>query len=159
VQSIPFQAFLKSSLTALCCDLFGIYPHASDHEAPGEIGWLCYSVKPQDDKHLSHLFSKLCDEHVGVKWKIIKTRLKPDPCDKGQPFALHVEGPGQNLHECTQKLLQWYRSNSRSFLDGTKMQLIPPWHNIFAQENKVKVGTLVTHQVALNVQYGHATTQ
>jgi hypothetical protein len=37
------------------------------------------------------------------------------------------------------------------------MRLIPPWHNIFAQDHKVKVGTLVASQVALNKRYAHAT--
>jgi hypothetical protein len=38
-----------------------------------------------------------------------------------------------------------------------KIHLIPPWQNIFAQDNKVKVGTLLARQVALNERYSHAT--
>jgi hypothetical protein len=68
-----------------------------------------------------------------------------------------VEGPNNKLQECHQTLLDWYGSDSKSFPDGTKMHLISPWHNIFAQENKVKVGTLVARQVALNERYAHAT--
>jgi predicted kinase len=159
-QSIPFASIINSSLNTLVRDELGLYQRASDHEAPGEIGWLCYSVRPQDEERLSSLLSDLCDEHIGVKWKIIHTSdgfKKWDPNDKSRPFALRVEGPSNRLQECRQKLLDWYGSDSKSFPDGTKMRFIPPWHNIFAQDNKVKVGTLVACQVALNERYAHAT--
>jgi hypothetical protein len=159
-QSLPFAAVINSSLNALVRDDLGLYQRASDHEAPGEIGWLCYSVRPQDEERLSSLLSELCDEHIGVKWNIIRTSdgfKKWDPADKSRPYALHVEGPSSRLQECRQRLLDWYGSESKSFPDGTKMRLIPPWSNIFAQDNKVKVGTLVARQVALNERYAHAT--
>jgi hypothetical protein len=66
-QSIPFASIINSSLNALARDELGLYQWASDHEAPGEIGWLCYSVRPQDEESLSSLLSDLCDEHIGVK--------------------------------------------------------------------------------------------
>lgn len=160
-QSLPFAAVVNASLNALMRDEFGLYQRASDHEAPGKIGWLCYSVRPQDEDRPSILFSELCNEHIGVKWKFIRTSdgfKKWDPSDKSRPYALHVEGPNNKLLECRQTLLDWYGSDSKSFPDGTKMRLIPPWQNIFAQENKVKVGTLVARQVALNERYAHATT-
>jgi hypothetical protein len=70
-QSLPFAAIINSSLNALVGDKLSLYQRASDHEAPGEIGWLCYSVRPQDKERLSALLSDLCDEHIGVKWKFI----------------------------------------------------------------------------------------
>jgi hypothetical protein len=54
-QSLPFAAIINSSLNALVRDDLGLYQHASDHEAPGEIGWLCYSIRPQDEERLSAL--------------------------------------------------------------------------------------------------------
>jgi hypothetical protein len=145
-QSVPFALIINSSLNVLVRDELGLYQRASDHEALGEIRWLCYSVRPQDEECLSSLLSDLCNKHIGVKWKIIHTSdgfKKWDPTDKSRPYALQVEGPSNKLQECHQKLLDWYGSGSRSFPDGMKMHLIPPWHNIFAQDNKVKVGTLV----------------
>jgi hypothetical protein len=71
---------------------------------------------------------------------------------------MHIEGPSNKLHECSKALSEWYGSSSMSFPDGTKMRLIPPWHNIFAQENKVKVGTLVARQLALSEWHAQATT-
>jgi hypothetical protein len=71
---------------------------------------------------------------------------------------MHVEGSSHKLHECSQALSQWYGSSSKTFPDGTKMRLIPPWHNIFAQENKVKVGTLVARLLALSERHAQATT-
>jgi hypothetical protein len=66
-QSVPFASIINSSLNALVRDELGLYQQASDHEAPGDIGWLCYSVCPQDEERLSSLLSDLCDEHIGVK--------------------------------------------------------------------------------------------
>jgi hypothetical protein len=137
-QSIPFPAVINSSLNVLVRDDLGLYPRALDHEAPGEIGWLCYSIRLQDEERLSALLSDLCEDIIGVKWKMIRTSdgfKKWDPTDKSRPFALHVEEPSNRLQECRQKLLDWYGSDSKSFPDGTKMRLIPPWHNIFAQDN------------------------
>jgi hypothetical protein len=160
-QSILFSAVIHTALSALRTDSFGLYPRASDHESPGEIGWMCYSVRSQDEQRLSALLSDICGEHIGVKWKMVCTSegfKKWDPADKSHPFAMHVEGPSNKLQECSQALSQWYGSASKTFLDGTKMRLIPPWHNIFANENKVKVGTLVACQLALSERHAQATT-
>ncbi len=43
-QSVPFASIINSSLNALARDYIGLYQRASDHEVPGEIGWLCYSL-------------------------------------------------------------------------------------------------------------------
>jgi hypothetical protein len=72
-QTIPFTAVIHSALSALRTDSFSLYPRASDHESPGEIGWLCYSVRAQDDQRLSALLSDICGEHIGIKWKAIRT--------------------------------------------------------------------------------------
>jgi hypothetical protein len=122
---------------------------------------LCYSVRAQDEHRLSALYSDICGEHIGVKWKMIRTSegfKKYNPNKKNRPYAMHVEGPSHKLQECHLALSQWYGSASKLFPDGTKMRLIPPWHNIFAQENKVKVGTLVTRQLALSERHAQATT-
>jgi hypothetical protein len=98
-------------------------PRASDHESPGEIGWLCYSVRAQDEQRLSALFSDICGEHIGVKWKMIRTSdgfKKYDPNDKNRPYAMHVEGPSHKLQEYSLALSQWYGSASKLFPDGTK---------------------------------------
>jgi hypothetical protein len=63
-QSIPFAAIINFSLNALVRDELGLYQWASDLKGPGEIGWLCYSVHPQDEESLSSLLSKWCDEQI-----------------------------------------------------------------------------------------------
>ena len=64
--------------------------------------------------------------------------------------ALHIEGPSDRAHEIRTKLAKWYSSSSKSFPDGTKMRLIPPFHTIISTDSKAKFGTLVARQEALN---------
>jgi hypothetical protein len=55
--------------------------------------------------------------------------------------------PKMDVHN---KMSKWHSSSSSSFLDGTKMRLIPPINNILSREGKMKMATLLMHQEALN---------
>ena len=89
----------------------------------------------------------LTGELLGVKWKQVKTiegYKKRDLNDTSpRVMALHIEGPADRSHEIRQKLSAWYSSSSKSFPDGTKMRLIPPFNTILSRDNKVKFATLV----------------
>lgn len=114
---------------------FGLYPRASDHEDSADVGWLLYSNKFQDSQRLAQLFSSLVNEKVGVKWKPIHTNERfckdPSPANPAEPVsAMHIEAAANKAIMVRQALLQWYNSTSKSFPDGTKMRLVPPFQTI-----------------------------
>jgi len=135
-QNRPFCEVLDRTLSSLHNQEISIYTKATDHESPADVGWFLYSTRFQDDEQLTELLSQAAGEHVGVKWKQIRTTVgyqKPDPDNPVKQIkAFHVEGPSDKAHEIRSRLSRWYSSSSSEFLDGTKMRLIPPISNIFS---------------------------
>jgi hypothetical protein len=84
------------------------------------------------------MLSSLVQERIGVKWTPIRTndRFKKGPEDTTRTFALHIEGASNCTEIIRQKLAKWYGSQSRTFPDGTKMWLVPPFHSIFFSNAK-----------------------
>ena len=111
---------------------------------------------------MTDLLSQATQEHIGVKWKQIRTTVgyqKPDPANLVQPIkAFHLEGPSDKAHDIRTKLARWYSSSSNEFLEGTKMRLIPPISSIFSRDGKVKIASLIARQDALNTRLAHAST-
>jgi hypothetical protein len=153
---------LDRTVSSLRNQEISIYTKATDHESPTDIGWFLYSTRFQDDERLTELLSAAVGEHVGVKWKQIRTTVgyqKPDPAIPiKQIKAFQVEGPSDKAHEIRNRLSRWYSSSSNEFLDGTKMRLIPPITNIFSRDGKLKIASLLTRQDALNTRLAHAST-
>ena len=161
-QNKPFKEIMDRALASLKNHNLGVYPKASNHENSSDAGWLLYSTRQQDEERLAYLLSMLTGELLGVKWKQVRTTegyKKRDPNDTSpRVMALHIEGPADRSHEIRQKLSAWYSSSSKSFPDGTKMRLIPPFNTILSRDNKVKFATLVARQEALNRRLAHSTT-
>ncbi len=161
-QNKPFREVMERAMSSLRNHNLGVYPRACDHENSSDVGWLLYSARQQDDERLAHLLSTLTGELLGVKWKQVRTTegyKKRDPNDNSpRVMALHIEGPADKSHEIRQKLSKWYSSSSKSFPDGTKMRLIPPFNTILSRDNKVKFATLVARQEALNRRLAQTTT-
>jgi hypothetical protein len=140
---------------------FGLYPRASDHEDSADVGWLLYSNKFQDSQRLAQLFSSLVNEKVGVKWKPIHTNERfckdPSPANPAEPVsAMHIEAAANKAIMVRQALLQWYNSTSKSFPDGTKMRLVPPFQTITIFSHKAKYSALVARQASLSAKIGSA---
>jgi hypothetical protein len=159
-QNKPFKEVVEKIVGSIRNQDIGVWPKASDHESSTDVGWLLYSTRQQDEERLSALLSNLTGETLGVKWKPIRTTegfTKRDP-SAVIVRALHIEGPSDRAHEIRLKLAKWYSSSSTSFPDGTKMRLIPPFHTIISSDSKIKFGTLVARQEALNRRLAYSTT-
>ncbi len=159
-QNKPFKEVVEKIVGSIRNQDIGVWPKASDHESSTDVGWLLYSTRQQDEERLSALLSNLTGETLGVKWKPIRTTegfTKRDP-SAVIVCALHIEGPSDRAHEIRLKLAKWYSSSSTSFPDGTKMRLIPPFHTIISSDSKIKFGTLVARQEALNHRLAYSTT-
>ncbi len=146
----------RSSLDNLS---YGLWPRASDHEVAGDIGWLLYSTRFQDEERIATLLSNLTGESIGAKWKPIRTtdgfNRKKEPNDPSQIVrAIHLECASDKVHNIRQKLSTWYGSSSKSFPDGTTMRLVPPFITILSPANKIKYGSLVARQAALSSRLG-----
>jgi hypothetical protein len=161
-QNRPFREVLDRTLSSLRNQEISIYTKATDHESPADVGWFLYSTRFQDDERLTELISGSVGEHIGVKWKQIRTTVGYQKLDPANPVkqikAFHIGGPGDKAHEIRSRLSRWYSSSSSVFLDGTKMRLIPPISNIFSRDGKVKIASLISRQDALNSRLAHATT-
>jgi len=98
------------------------------------------------------MLSSLVQERIGAKWRPIHTndRFKKGPEDTTRTFALHIEGASNCTEIIRQKLAKWYGSQSRTFPDGTKMWLVPPFHSIFFFKCKAKYSSLAARQAALS---------
>jgi hypothetical protein len=141
---------------------FGLYPRASDHEDSAEVGWLLYSNKFQDSQRLAQLLSSLVNEQVGVKWKPIRTNDRfckdPSPASPTETVsAMHIESAATKAVMIRQALLKWYSSSSKSFPDGTKMRLAPPFQAITIFAHKSKYSALVARQASISAKIGSAT--
>jgi hypothetical protein len=129
-QAMPFSAFMDKAKYSLENNDFSLWPKASDNENTTDVGWLLYSTRAQDEERLSALLSEITGEHIGVKWKPIrssnaKIRKKDQTPNKVKVKALHVECTVDRLQEVRDKLTLWYSSSSRKFPDGMKMRLVP----------------------------------
>jgi hypothetical protein len=141
---------------------FSLWPKASDHELATDAGWLLYSTRLQDEERISEMVSSLCNEKIGAKWKPIRTtdgtNRSKDKDNNIRVYALHLECASDRALEVRQKLAKWYGSNSKSFPDGTKMRLVPPFNTILSSGNKQKYASLIARQAALNSRLGTGTT-
>ena len=140
---------------------YGFYPRASDHEDSAEVGWLLYSTKYQDSERLSEMFSSLTQEKVGVKWKAIRTndRFRKETNNDSPTevtFAMHLESAANKAPLIRSKLAKWYSTTSRSFPDGTKLRLVPPYQSLTAFSHKTKYSALVARQAAISARIGSA---
>ena len=134
-----------------------LWPNACDHESVSDIGWLLYSTREQDSDCIAEMLSSLVGEMIGAKWRPIRTadgftRKKDNEgsAAKEPVRALHLEGASDRVHNLRDKLAQWYGTSSTSFPDGTKMRLIPPYSTMISRANKMKYGSIVARQEALN---------
>jgi hypothetical protein len=161
-QSKSFHSIVEKALSSIRNQDIGVWPKSCDHESTTDVGWLLYSNRQQDENRLALLLSQLAGEIVGVKWKPVRTTegfKKKEPTDTSIIVrALHIEGPADKANEIRTKLSKWYSSASTSFPDGTKMRLIPPFHTIISSDNKIKFGTLVARQEAINKRLATSTT-
>jgi hypothetical protein len=149
-QSISLHEFMDKAQSSLDNLSFGLRPKASDHEVAADIGWLLYSA---------NLLSNLIGESIGAKWKPIRTtdgfNRKKETSDPSQIVrAIHLECASDKVHDICRKLSHWYGSSSKSFPDGTTMRLVPPFITILSSANKIKYGSLVARQSALNARLG-----
>jgi hypothetical protein len=160
-QSISFPTFMEKAWHSLENQDFSLWPKASDHELAMDVGWLLYSTRQQDEERIADMISKLTGENIGVKWKPIRTtdgvNRKKDP-NSAHVYALHLESSADRAQEARKKLSKWFGSSSKSFPDGTKMRLVPPFNTILSSGNKQKYASLIARQLALNSRIGSTTT-
>jgi hypothetical protein len=140
---------------------YGLFLRASDHEDSAEVGWLLYSTKFQDPERLAHLLSSLCKENVGVKWRPIRTNDRYRKEKTNGPAiestnAMHIEAAANKVIDIRRKLATWYSTSSRTFPDGTKLRLVPPFQSIMSFTHKTKYAALVARQAALTSKIGSA---
>jgi DNA-binding transcriptional regulator GbsR (MarR family) len=158
-QAITFQEFMEKARPSLTNLAMGLWPKASDHEAAAEIGWLLYSTRLQDEERIASMISYLTGELIGAKWKPIRTtdgyNRKKDPVDPTELVrAIHLESAVDKVHDLRNQLSTWYGSSAKTFPDGTKMRLVPPFSSILSSANKIKYGSLVARQAALSARLG-----
>jgi hypothetical protein len=161
-QSIPFSVFMEKTRHSLENQAFSLWPKASDHELATDAGWLLYSTRLQDEERIADLMSSLTGEKIGAKWKPIRTtegaqKIK-QPDNNSRVSAIHLECSTEKAQEVRQKLSPWYGSMAKSFPDGTKMRLVPPFNTILSTSNKHKYASLIARQSALNSRLGSSTT-
>jgi hypothetical protein len=140
---------------------FSLWPNASDHKLATDIGWLLYSTRQQDEVRIAEMISSLTGEKIGAKWKPIRTTdgsNKSKDNNSSRVNAIHLECAAYNAQEACQKLSKWYGSSSKSFPDGTKMRLVPPFYTILSSGNRQKYASLIARQSALNSRLGTCTT-
>jgi hypothetical protein len=140
---------------------FSLWPKASDHKLATDIGWLLYLSRQQDEGRIAEVISSLTGEKIGAKWKPIRTTdgsNKSKDNNSAKVHTLHLEGAADKAQEVRQKLSKWYGSSAKSFPDGTKMRLVPPFNTILSSGNRQKYASLIARQSALNSRLGTCTT-
>ncbi len=162
-QSISFAAFMEKTRHSLENQAFSLWPKAPDHELATEVGWLLYSTRQQDEARIAEMLSQLSGEKIGIKWKAIRTTTgfnhsKDKEDNSSRVYALHLECAVDRAQEARQKLSKWYGSASKSFPDGSKMRLVPPFNTILSVGNRQKYASLIARQAALNPRLGTGTT-
>jgi hypothetical protein len=98
---------------------------------------------------------------VGVKWKTIRTndrfRKEPAPITPPEPVsAMHIEAAANKVFAIRNTLSKWYSTSSKSFPDGTKMRLVPPFQSITVFSHKAKYSALVARQASISSCIGSA---
>jgi hypothetical protein len=134
-QNVSFHEFMDKARLALTKLDYGLFPKACDHEETSDVGWLLYSTHQQDEERMSEMISKLVNKNVGVKWRPIhyNDRSHKEPGDNPpRTYALHLEASTNKAVDIRLKLSQWYGSSSRSFPDGTKSRLVPPFQTMLS---------------------------
>ncbi len=158
-QTITFQEFMDKARPSLTNLAIGLWPKASDHEAAADIGWLLYSTRLQNEERIASMISHLTGEVIGAKWKPICTtegfNRKKDPVEPSDiVWAIHLESAADRVQDLRNHLSTWYGSSAKTFPDGTKMRLVPPFSSILSSTNKIKYGSLVARQAALSARLG-----
>jgi hypothetical protein len=113
---------------------------------------------------LSVLLSKITGEHIGIKWKPIRSsnaniRKKDQTPYEEKVKALHVECAVDRLQEVRDKLTHWYSSSSRKFPDGMKMRLVPTITAMTSMNNRTKFASCLARQAALHAGLALAITR
>lgn len=103
----------------------GLWQRAIDAEQVAEIGWLLYSTRHQDEQRLVRLLSNTTGEHIGARWRVIKTtthnrRTGTSPQSK-EVRAIHLECDANLTQRMKHKVARLYSSSSTNFPDGSKM--------------------------------------
>jgi len=120
-----------------------------------------YSTRFQDSERMAFLLSALVKEKVGVKWKTIRTNdrfcKEPAPITPPEPVsAMHIEAAANKVFAIRNTLSKWYSTSSKSFPDGTKMRLVPPFQSITVFSHKAKYSALVARQASISSRIGSA---
>jgi hypothetical protein len=132
---------------------FGIFTKACDHEVTAEIGWLLYSNRQQEEERILELLPNLIREKIGVKGQPICSNdcnRKEDQAEAARVFALHIEGAADKAVYLCKKLSTWYGASCRTFPNGTKIRLVPPYNAILSCTHKGKFAALIARQAALS---------
>ena len=69
---------------------------------------------------------------------------------------MHIEAAANKVIDIRRKLATWYSTSSRTFPDGTKLRLVPPFQSIMSFTHKTKYAALVARQAALTSKIGSA---
>lgn len=69
---------------------------------------------------------------------------------------MHIEAAANKVIDIRRKLATWYSTSSRTFPDGTKLRLVPPFQSIMSFTHKTKYAALVARQAALTSKIGNA---
>jgi hypothetical protein len=144
----------------------GLWKRPTDCEQVAEVGWLLYSTRMQDEEWLSEPLSKITKEEIGVRWRPVRTsqnfnrrRADQPPQDPNNIVqALHLKCDSSKLHSVKYKIANLYGSNVKTFPDGTKMRLIPPYQTVISAESKTKYGRVVARQAAFTAKLASSTT-
>lgn len=144
----------------------GLWKRPTDCEQVSEVGWLLYSTRMQDEERLSELLSKITKEEIGIRWRPVRTSTnfnrrkadQPPPDPNSIVRALHIECDSSKLHSVKYKIAKLYGSNVKTFPDGTKMRLIPPYQSVISAESKTKYGRVVARQAAFTTKLASSTT-
>jgi hypothetical protein len=153
-RNLPFSVFMDKARSSLENMSFSLWPKASDHESATDVGWLLYSCRYQDEERIAELLSKLTGEHIGAKWRPIRTtngtaRVRSKEDDSEKTYAIHLECSSDRAQLARGKLQNWYGSSSLNFPDGTKMRLVPPFNTILSSSNRSKYASLIARQSSL----------
>jgi hypothetical protein len=130
----------------------GLWSRPTDHEQVSDVGWLLYSCRSQDEFRIASMLSEFLNIIIGARWRQIRTsegqKKKDSAHQENIVRAIHLEGPSHRIHDIKSALSKWYGSSASSFLDGTKMRLIPPFQSVISADDKAKYGAVVARQAA-----------
>jgi hypothetical protein len=118
-QNLTFHEFMSKARSSLINMEYGLFPKASDHESAGEIGWLLYSTRQQDEERISDLLSNLTKEKIGAKWRPIRTtdysKKKEPEYPSTRTYAIHLECASEKTLALRQKLSNGMVRQPRTF--------------------------------------------